>query len=210
MSQRPTIELRPNGPLLIKNLKTLENSKGERIPTETVIALCRCGGSANKPFCDGTHKKIGFADEKLADGSADRLDDYPGAKITIHDNRGICAHAGHCTDGLASVFKYGQEPWIDPEGADIAAIIATIQACPSGALSYSIENVEHGAPERAPAISVTKDGPYAVSGGVEMIGQSFGAGASAERYTLCRCGGSKNKPFCDGTHYSIGFEDQKN
>ncbi len=108
------------------------------------------------------------------------------------------------------MFKYGQEPWIDPDGADVAAIIETIKACPSGALSYSIENVEHRDQERAPAISVTKDGPYAVSGGLELIGQSFGAKASSEHYTLCRCGGSKNKPFCDGTHYSIGFKDEKN
>ncbi len=210
MNQKPIIEFSSNGPLLIKNLEVLENSKGERISTEAVIALCRCGGSANKPFCDGTHKKIGFSDARLTDGSADKRDNYKGKKITIHDNRGVCAHAGHCTEGLGSVFKYGQEPWIDPDGADVEAVIETIKACPSGALSYSIEGVEHRDEQRAPAISVTKDGPYAVLGGIECTGQSFGDGASSEHYTLCRCGGSKNKPFCDGTHYNIGFKDEKN
>ena len=57
-------------------------------------------------------------------------------------------------------------------------------------------------------ITVTKDGPYAVAGGVGLTGQSWGAGASSEHYTLCRCGGSENKPFCDGTHWSIGFQDE--
>jgi CDGSH-type Zn-finger protein len=56
-------------------------------------------------------------------------------------------------------------------------------------------------------ITVTNDGPYAVTGGVELAAVPFGDGASREHYTLCRCGGSKNKPFCDGTHWSIGFKD---
>ena len=96
MAQAPLIELKPNGPLLVKGLEILLNSKGERLGTEDVIALCRCGRSGNKPFCDGTHKKVGFSDERLSDGSADKLENYRGKKITIHDNRAICAHAGHC------------------------------------------------------------------------------------------------------------------
>ncbi len=63
---KPTIECAPNGPYLVKNLENLQNSKGDRIPTKPVIALCRCGGSANKPFCDGTHEKIGFKSEEPA------------------------------------------------------------------------------------------------------------------------------------------------
>ena len=210
MAQDPTIELKPNGPLLIKDLDVLNNSKGERIATDAVIALCRCGGSANKPFCDGTHKKIGFSDTKLSDGSADKRDDYTGRKITIHDNRAICANAGHCTAELASVFKYGQETWIDPDGADIEAIIETVRKCPSGALSYSLDAVEKQDPECEPTITITKDGPYAVEGNVQLTGVSFGEGAATTRYTLCRCGESKHKPFCDGTHFSIGFNDENN
>jgi len=58
MSEKPTIEFKPNGPLLIRNLGVLENSKGERLVTEAVIALCRCGGSANKPFCGNSGDSI--------------------------------------------------------------------------------------------------------------------------------------------------------
>ena len=140
MSQKPAIELKPNGPLLIRNLTVLTNSKGEQLATEAVIALCRCGGSSKKPFCDGTHKKIGFSDARPADdGSEDK-------------------------------------------GA--------------------VEAVQAG----EPAITVTRNGPYHVVGAIELAGQGF-AGAN---YYLCRCGGSGNKPFCDGSHKKIGFQDDNN
>ena len=142
MSEKPTIELKPNGPLLIKNLEVLENSRGERLATETVIALCRCGGSSNKPFCDATHKKIGFSDERPA------------------------------------------------------------QQTGESKKQSAVEGVE----ARDPAITVSRNGPYEVVGAIELAGQAF-AGA---HYYLCRCGGSKNKPFCDGTHSKIGFADDKN
>lgn len=204
---RPSIECKSNGPYLVKNLEDLRNAKGERIPTEATIALCRCGGSAKKPFCDGTHRNNGFSDAKLADVSADKRDDYPAKRITIHDNRAICSHAGQCSDGLAAVFKYQQEPWIDPAAAGIEAIVETIRKCPSGALSYTLDGEDGPDDARDPSITVTKDGPYAVVGNCELPGQAWGKGAAKRRFTLCRCGASKNKPFCDGTHWSIGFKD---
>ena len=69
---------------------------------------------------------------------------------------------------------------------------------------------EHRDQERPPAIFVSKNGPYVVTGGPELVGEPRGEGASEEHYTLCRCGGSKNKPFCDGSHWHIEFEDDKN
>ena len=207
MSERPTIECKPDGPYLVRDLDDLRDWRGQRIETKAVVALCRCGGSATKPFCDGTHQKNGFSGAKRPDRGVDRRDSYPAGRITIHDNRSICAHAGHCTDGLAAVFKYGSEPWIDPAGASAEAIVATIRKCPSGALAYTLDGVEGGDAERAPAITVTKDGPYAVVGAVALSGQDWAQGASKTRYTLCRCGASKNKPFCDGSHWAAGFKD---
>jgi CDGSH-type Zn-finger protein len=172
-----------------------------------VTALCRCGGSAKKPFCDGTHRKNGFSDAKLADGSADKRESYPAKRITIHDNRSICSHAGHCTDGLKSVFKYKSEPWIDPAGGAVEAIVETIRRCPSGALSYTLDGVDGPNGQQEPSITVTQDGPYAVVGDVQFPGQTWGQGADERRFALCRCGASKNKPYCDGTHWSIGFKD---
>jgi CDGSH-type Zn-finger protein len=206
VSEAPAIECKPDGPYLVKGLDNLRDSKGGALPTQAVVALCRCGGSANKPFCDGTHKRNGFSGARLGGGPADRRDDYRGRKITIHDNRAVCSHAGHCSEGLAAAFKYRSEPWIDPDGAEVDAIIATIRKCPSGALSYTLGEVEYRDPSRDPMITVTQDGPYGVVGGVRLIGQAWGQGASTEHYTLCRCGGSRNKPFCDGTHWSIGFK----
>lgn len=204
--RRATISLRPNGPYLVKGLGRLSNSRGEAIATAETMALCRCGGSQNKPFCDGTHAKIGFDDSKKAERTRDRRRDYPGLSITIHDNRGLCAHSGVCTERLSSVWRMREKPWIDPDGGGVEAIVATIEACPSGALSYTIDGQEHRDVDRPPAIRLFKNGPYVVTGGVELQGVEFGDGASREHFTLCRCGASKNKPFCDGSHYDIGFE----
>ena len=105
------------------------------------------------------------------------------------------------------MFLYGKEPWIDPDGATIAEIISTIDKCPSGALSYAIDGVEGASVARPPKVVVTDNGPYAVSGGIDLVNQEFGDGASREHYTLCRCGASANKPFCDGSHWRIEFRD---
>ncbi len=206
---RPNITPTSDGPYLVKDL---ENFTNHNVPIDTMNtrALCRCGGSENKPFCDGTHAKIGFSSAKLEGRIEDKLENYEGEQITIHDNRGICAHAGRCTDGLPSVFRLKQEPWIDMNAARSEEIIAVIGKCPSGALSYSIEGVEHRDREGEPAIFVAPNGPYVVSGAPELLETPRGEGASTEHFDLCRCGGSKNKPFCDGTHWHIKFKDDKN
>jgi CDGSH-type Zn-finger protein len=212
---RPTPKLAclPNGPYYLLNDMTpaavpnLRRANGEPCASVRGVALCRCGGSANKPFCDGTHGTNAFTDQKTADDTRNRRVSYTGKRITIHDNRGICAHAGVCTDRLKSVFRMRQEPWIDPDAASAEEIIETIAKCPSGALSYTIDSVEYRDHEREPMVTITNDGPYAITGGIELIGVAFGEGASKEHYTLCRCGASKNKPFCDGSHWAVGFRD---
>lgn len=209
MSQTPTIECKPNGPYLVRGLSDIRTSSGGSLPTQPVVALCRCGGSANKPFCDGTHQRNGFSGANLTSEPAVRTD-YRAPGITIHDNRALCAHAGRCTDGLGSVFKYGSEPWIDPAGASVAAIVETIRHCPSGALSCTLDVPEPTQPLASPSVVVTKNGPYAVTGGVALSDPTTGQTSPGAQYTLCRCGGSKNKPFCDGSHWSNGFADEKN
>ncbi len=207
---KPTIECKPNGPYLVKDLDRLGNSKGATLAAKPVIALCRCGRSAAKPFCDGTHNTVGFSGARTSDGKDDMRRSYAGKRIAIHDNRALCAHAGHCTEGLAAVFDGERKPWIDPDGANVESIINVVRQCPSGALSYSLNDVEHRDQARAPAIAVTANGPYAVTGGIELVGVAMGDGASTEHFTLCRCGESKNKPFCDGSHWASGFKDEKN
>jgi CDGSH-type Zn-finger protein len=211
---KPKIACVPNGPYyLLYDLDPapvpyLRRWDGQACTNVKGAALCRCGGSKNKPFCDGTHSINGFSDKKLTGGSANKRVDYLGRGITIHDNRGICSHAGFCTEHLKQVFRMGEEPWIDPNGATVEEIIRVVRRCPSGALSYSVDGVEHRDQEREPMVTATRNGPYAVTGGIELLGQARGEGASLEHYTLCRCGASKNKPFCDGSHWAVGFKDE--
>jgi CDGSH-type Zn-finger protein/ferredoxin len=214
MDARPKIAFSPNGPYFLMHdaapspVPNLRRASGEACATMRGVALCRCGGSKNKPFCDGTHGAIGFKGTNTADPARNRRDTYKGKRITIFDNRAICAHAGYCTDELKSVFRMKEEPWIDPDGAEVEQIIAAVRKCPSGALSYAVGGVEAEPPAREPMITVTNDGPYAVTGGVGLLPTvQFGDGASTEHYTLCRCGASKNKPFCDGSHWTVEFRD---
>jgi len=205
---KPSITPMPNGPYVVKGLQSFRNVKGP-IEPKPVMGLCRCGRSENKPFCDGTHSTVGFSSAKLDGRTPDQRDDYQGEAITVHDNRGICAHAGRCTDGLPAVFRLKEEPFVDPNAAPPDAIASTIRTCPSGALSYTVDGVEQRDRDGEPAVFVAPHGPYVVSGGPELANTERGQGASTEHYTLCRCGGSKNKPFCDGTHWN-GFRDDKN
>lgn len=223
---KPKIRPLPNGPYYLINdtepkvVENLKNFKGESLSTTVGIALCRCGKSNNKPFCDGTHSIIGFSSQNmnLNENDTNKLTvknkrrDYVGKEITIHDNRKICSHAKECVNNLPFVFKLGSRPWIDSDGSKMQDIIKTVRKCPSGALSYSIDGIEYRDPkeQRDPILIVLKNGPYYIRGGIELIGENieFGEGASKEHYTLCRCGASENKPFCDGTHRTINFKDQ--
>jgi CDGSH-type Zn-finger protein len=223
---KPKIRPLPNGPYYLINdmepkvVENLKNSKGELLSTIVGIALCRCGKSNNKPFCDATHSIIGFSTKNvnLNENDTNKLTiknkrrDYIGKEITIHDNRRICSHAKECVNNLPSVFKLGSKPWIDSDGSKVQDIINTVRKCPSGALSYSIGGIEYRDPkeQRDPIVTVLKNGPYYITGGIDLIGENieFGEGASKEHYTLCRCGASENKPFCDGTHGIINFKDE--
>lgn len=208
-SRKPTIRPAKDGPYLVENLGLLGNVKGP-VEAKDKYALCRCGKSDNKPFCDGTHKKVGFSSEKLEGRIEDKRENYAGEDIAVHDNRGICAHAGYCTDGSPAAFRLKKEPFVDPDGAPAEEIIGTIRKCPSGALSYSVDGQEHRDREGRPTIFIAPHGPYVVSGGPELLDTERLEGASTEHWTMCRCGGSKNKPFCDGTHWYNEFRDEKN
>ena len=201
-----TIELRPDGPIAVTGPFELTSAAGAPIVhAELTVKLCRCGGSQNKPFCDGTHKRNGFSSARETDGSKDKVKDYAGPGLTIHDNRSVCVHAAECTKGLPKVFKYGERPWIDPAGAPPQQVVELVRRCPSGALAYTIDGQAPKPEEWPPTVMVMKDGPYAVLG-VELPGVEFAKGVPRERYTLCRCGASKNKPFCDASHLESGFK----
>ncbi len=195
-----------NGPLIVKNLPQLTEANGNLFSLKkATVALCRCGKSKNKPFCDGTHGKIGWKSEKLEGRQPRRVDSYVG-KITIHDDRGICSHAGFCTNGLPKVFRMATEPWIDADAETVEKIINTIKKCPSGALSYSIDGKLYNSFSEQAEVQVTEDGPYFVIGNLEL--KDTDHPESKEHFALCRCGKSRNKPFCDGQHWYHKFRDE--
>ena len=201
------IEPKKNGPYIVKNVNSVTNAKGEDISAQKdTVFLCRCGQSNNKPYCDGTHKKVGFVSDS-ENPKVGKWRDYEREQITIHDNRRLCAHAGECTHGLGSVWRMGEKPWIDPNGVEVEQIISIIEKCPSGALSYSIEGRTAAGASGGGSVRVSRNGPYHVSGAVSLDDASVDTENIPGNYALCRCGASKNKPFCDGSHWDIKFSD---
>jgi CDGSH-type Zn-finger protein/truncated hemoglobin YjbI len=212
-----SVQAMRNGPYLVTNGPWLTDYLGTRSRPAPQLALCRCGASDMKPFCDGSHARTGFTDAKDPRRVPDRRDTYPGQQLTVFDNRGICQHSGFCTDRLAAVFRSGSEPFVAPSGGRMDEIIRAVRDCPSGALSYAIDEIEardqvdwHDA--REPGLEVTKDGPYRVTGKIPLTDAdgnpaARNQGSSLEHYALCRCGQSQNKPFCSGMHWYVGFTD---
>ena len=101
MSDATTIKPIENGPYRVTGCRDLRSYAGDQsFESDGTVTLCRCGGSKNKPYCDGTHKTNGFSSAKGDDRVADRRESYVGKGVTVHDNRGICAHAARCTDTL--------------------------------------------------------------------------------------------------------------
>jgi CDGSH-type Zn-finger protein/truncated hemoglobin YjbI len=211
------IQVAADGPYLVTGAVAVRDWLGKTVEVPPLTALCRCGASQSKPFCDGTHATTGFSGAKDPKRVLDQRDTYAGQQVTILDNRGTCQHAGYCSDRLRTVFRVDAEPFVAPSGGRMDEIIRAVRDCPSGALSYAIDGVEarddvdrHGT--REPAIVITADGPYRVTGAVPLADEhgadvARNAGASREHYALCRCGHSQNKPFCSGMHWYVDFKD---
>jgi len=204
--KKPSIEERDGGPLVVFRLPVLNNANGQALERKPSLALCRCGASKNKPYCDGSHNKIAFDSRPSDDRTKDEILTYEGKEITIHYNRLLCSHAAECGTRQKAAFDSSRKPWIVPDNASKDEIMEVVKACPSGALRYSPPGGEpqHGRDD-VEGITVEQDGPYRVTG-MPLASARQAKGASAEKYVLCRCGASKNKPFCDGSHYDIGWK----
>jgi CDGSH-type Zn-finger protein/uncharacterized Fe-S cluster protein YjdI len=133
---------------------------------------------------------------------ADGVESVEGAGLTLHFEGKRCIHARFCVTGLPGVFKANVEgPWLEPDAASVEALVAVAHACPSGAIRYLRK--DGGPQETAPPVNLLRlreNGPYAVHADIDLAGHG-----AMTRATLCRCGASKNKPFCDGSHTSAGF-----
>jgi len=125
-----------------------------------------------------------------------------GHDLTIHFEARRCIHSRHCVLEAPTVFKANTPgEWIYPDTVPVARLVEVAHRCPSGAIRY--ERHDGGPAEDAPPVNVLRireNGPYAVHGALQVAGQDDGL-----RATLCRCGQSQNKPYCDGSHVAAGF-----
>ena len=200
---RGAVPLVSRSPVLSEQGEPLDWKKNDDLSTKDVYLLCRCGQSNEQPFCDGTHIMVGFDGTEAADTSsiADRAVTLGGDNLVVKDDRSICDHSGFCSNRVTTVWKMIEA---EDNRQKQAEIIAMIERCPSGALSYAL-NVNDEAVEQdlRKEVSVIPDGPLWVTGGVDIErsdGQPF---ETRNRVTLCRCGASKIKPYCDGSHKKL-------
>ncbi len=195
-----------NGPLEVDCTDAVFMKDGKKLEAENPSYLCRCGKSKNKPWCDGSHEKVGFTSKREI--SEEILQVYEGKEITVNFNRSICAGAANCVHDLPSVFASDNSTnWIYPDNDTNDKIIKTVNSCPSGALSYSIKGKVTIDKRTKAKISIVKNGPYVVEE-VKLVGMPTPTNFSTTKYALCRCGHSKNKPFCDYSHAENNWSDE--
>lgn len=219
----PRIVVRRNGPYVVEGdvplLRTapVETEYGEPVAWDEGPAfdtpsgtyeLCRCGRSSRKPFCDSTHEREPFDGTERADRgpSVDRRTTWEGTDVVMTDDRVLCTTAGFCGDRFTNVWQMIDET-DDPDVRE--RLIAMVRRCPSGRLVYqlppSTEDVEPTF-EPSPSIGVEPNGPLWARGGVPVVSEDGTPYEVRNRQTLCRCGRSANKPFCDGSHRARGLQ----
>jgi uncharacterized Fe-S cluster protein YjdI len=138
----------------------------------------------------------------------DRLTkEYATDEIVIEWEPRLCYHSQNCVRSLPQVFDPTRRPWVVVDAATADEVEAAVEECPSGALRTRRVGalVEEAATARE--VRVTRNGPLLLSGGVRIVDSNGDIVYEGEKAALCRCGGSSNKPFCDGTHKKNGFRD---
>lgn len=222
----PKVTVIKNGPYRVSGAVPLSkeiiavNSEGEsetweqghRYAAQEQYSLCRCGHSANKPFCDGTHKRVGFDGTETASREpfAAQAKTFSGPTHQLADAESLCAFARYC-DPHGQVWSQ-IENTNDPEVRE--RFLRQTGNCPSGRLVAIDKHTGRAVePELPVSIGLVEDpaqecaGPIWLRGGIPVVSADGFEYEVRNRVTLCRCGASKNKPFCDGSHASIKFRD---
>ncbi len=209
------IDVTANGPyevrgsLSLRDVRIVETEwgepvdvdEGEPLPTGRRFVLCRCGNSRTKPFCDDTHLRGGFDGTETADRAprATRAREIRGRDITFTDDQPLCTHAGFCANRRTDVWAMVRDSG-DPEVR--MQVRRMIELCPSGRLE-----LEPPGDAGEPGILLEREGPIWVRGAVLLRAADGTAYEVRGRMALCRCGASRNKPFCDDSHKEVGFRD---
>jgi uncharacterized Fe-S cluster protein YjdI/CDGSH-type Zn-finger protein len=131
---------------------------------------------------------------------------YKSEQIVVYYQPRLCIHAAECVRNLPQVFDTGKKPWIQPEHSSAEAIAGVVSRCPSGALQF--ERLDGGQGEAVSALAVTlvANGPAYLRGPIALKDAAGNILYEGKRVALCRCGASGNKPFCDNSHLSTGFQ----
>ncbi len=217
------VVVRRNGPLVVEGevrlLRTaiLQTEHGEPYawdegPDFATSAgsyeLCRCGVSERHPFCDGACERTGFDGTETADRGpiSARREPWEGEAVVLYDDRRLCTHAGFCTNLRTTVWALADDS-DDPES--MREFVGMVHQCPSGRLAYGPKDDPEALvePELEASIGVEPDASYWVRGGIPVVSADGEPYEVRNRQTLCRCGHSRNKPFCDGSHKHKGFVD---
>jgi len=175
-------------------------------PLQETYILCRCGASKNKPFCDGTHREIGFDGSETASRKPylEKAEIFEGPELKLTDAHEFCDHSRFClrAGGIRNLIQKSD----DPEARQTAIEEAMI--CPSGRLVlWDKKTGKSFEKEFVPSLVLVHDkqkgceGPIWVRGGVPIESADGSMYESRNRVTLCRCGKSENKPYCDGSHW---------
>jgi CDGSH-type Zn-finger protein len=190
-----------------------EYKDGEKYPAKETYALCRCGMSKTKPYCDGSHERTLFEGKETADkrpylAQADRIE---GPNIDLTDEGDLCFGAGFCHHKKGDVWGLTQKS--DNKECKEQAVRMACN-CPSGRLVvWDKKTGKPIEPEFKQTISLIEEpdkgvsGPIWAKGGVPIVSSDGKQYETRNRVCLCRCGSSRNKPFCDGSHVSEGFKD---
>ncbi len=135
--------------------------------------------------------------------------EYTNGEITVLWQPRLCIHCGDCARGLPQVFQPRERPWVKMEGASSDAIMKQVDACPSGAISYTKnEDAAATSPSNKPMeIDIKDNGPIMITGDFDLEYKGKHDHKTDGKIALCRCGASANKPYCDGSHSKIGFKD---
>jgi CDGSH-type Zn-finger protein len=219
-SKKSCIKVTKNGPYLVQGALPLSEKiieaeddgtavawkEGRQLPQRETYTLCRCWQSKSKPFCDGTHVKVGFDGTETAthEPCLNRAKEIDGPTLKLNDVEDLCASARFCHKA-GGIWKLVPES-DKPEAKKIAVWEAS--ECPSGRLIiHDKAKGEIVEPKREKSIAAIEDpqigggGPYRVQGGIPVESAEGKTYEVRNRMTLCRCGKSQNKPFCDSSHY---------
>jgi CDGSH-type Zn-finger protein len=197
-----------------ENGESVKWKSGEKYPSKKQYALCRCGNSSNKPFCDGSHERTGFDGTESASRQPylAQAEVIKGPVMTLTDVKSLCAVGRFC-DPHGTVWNLVTETENGPSARK--NFIRETCDCPSGRLvAWNNESGKPIEPSYEPSIALIEDpaekcsGPVWLRGGLQLIGADGFEYEVRNRMTLCRCGASQNKPFCDGMHTSIKFSDK--